>query len=83
MAKKLNNHSGYRAQEVCDLLGISKKTLFKWEDEGYIPAIGRDWRHWRVYSETDIGDIRRFMSQRTQQLRTLHLQQKQAWEIAK
>ena len=49
----------YSAQQVCDRLNISKKTLFKWEKEGRFPRIKRDWRHWRIYTEADVLRIRK------------------------
>jgi len=48
----------YTAKEVCERLQVSKKTLFKWEREGEIPSIQRDWRMWRMYSEEDVERIR-------------------------
>ena len=46
--------------EVADLIGISSKTLARWEKVGKIRPPKRDWRGWRVYEETDISDIRKF-----------------------
>lgn len=51
----------YRAKEVCDMLNISKKTLFEWEKEGFIEPIDRDWRQWRVYTQADIRNIRKLI----------------------
>ena len=68
----MNNNSGYRAQEVCEILNISKKTLFKWEEEGLFPTIERDWHNWRVFNESDIENIRRVKSEKAQELRKFH-----------
>jgi excisionase family DNA binding protein len=46
--------------EVADMVGISTKTLARWEKSGKIRRAKRDWRGWRVYEETDISEIRRF-----------------------
>lgn len=46
--------------EVADMVGISPKTLARWEKSGKIRKPKRDWRGWRVYEETDISEIRRF-----------------------
>ncbi len=51
------NQKTYRAHQVCELLNISKKTLFTWEKDGYFPKICRDWRSWRIYTEADIQNI--------------------------
>lgn len=47
--------------EVCDLLGVSPKSLYLWERDGRIPTPRRDRRNWRAYSPKDIAAIRRFL----------------------
>lgn len=54
----------YKANEVCTLFDISKVTLFRWEKEGYISNVGRDWRNWRLYSERNIKEIKRIIRKR-------------------
>lgn len=46
--------------EVADMIGISAKTLARWEKVGKIRKPKRDWRGWRVYDETDVQQIREF-----------------------
>jgi len=46
--------------EVADIIGISPKTLARWEKVGKIKKPKRDWRGWRVYEESDINAIREF-----------------------
>lgn len=46
--------------EVAELLGISPKTLARWEKVGKIRKPKRDWRGWRVYEETDVDAIKEF-----------------------
>jgi len=46
--------------EVADLIGISAKTLARWEKVGKIKKPKRDWRGWRVYEENDILQIKEF-----------------------
>ena len=53
----------YSAQDVCDVMQISKSTLFKWEREGKISTVERDWRGWRVYRERNLAEIRAIMEQ--------------------
>jgi molybdopterin-binding protein len=48
-------------KQAAHALGISKRTLTKWEKEGRIPASERDWRGWRWYSQEALLDIRRKM----------------------
>lgn len=47
--------------EVCQLLGVSPKSLYLWERDGRIPAPRRDRRNWRVYSPKDVAAIRKFL----------------------
>lgn len=46
--------------EVAEILGISAKTLARWEKVGKIRRPKRDFRGWRVYGENDLSDIKRF-----------------------
>lgn len=50
----------YRSKEMCELLDISKKTLYDLEARGVIPPVNRDWRGWRIYDETHIEAIREY-----------------------
>ncbi|MEK6681692.1 MAG: MerR family transcriptional regulator [Nitrospirota bacterium] len=47
----------YNTREICDSFDISRATLFRWEDEGLITNVGRDWRNWRLYSDKNIREI--------------------------
>ena len=46
--------------EVASMLGVSSKTLARWEKFGKIPRPKRDWRGWRVYEEGDVQKIKEF-----------------------
>jgi DNA-binding transcriptional MerR regulator len=46
--------------EVAEIVGISPKTLARWEKLGKIRRPKRDWRGWRVYDEGDVSDIKKF-----------------------
>lgn len=46
--------------EVADMLGVSPKTLARWEKVGKIRRSKRDWRGWRVYHPDDVETIRKF-----------------------
>ncbi len=48
----------YKTRDICGLYDISKATLFRWEREGLLSRVGRDWRNWRVYSEDNLKEIR-------------------------
>ncbi len=46
--------------EVADLVGISAKTIVRWEKVGKVRKAKRDWRGWRIYDEDDLHHIRQF-----------------------
>jgi predicted site-specific integrase-resolvase len=50
----------YTPSELCEMLNISKSTLFRWEREGVLPAPTRDQsdqRHGRIYTREHIQAI--------------------------
>jgi DNA-binding transcriptional MerR regulator len=63
MRRKKTAHysSRFTPNDICKRLNISKATLFRWEREGLISNVGRDWRNWRVYSERNLRQIERVM----------------------
>lgn len=54
----MKKNKRYYTQEICDSFDISKATLFRWESEGLISNVMRDWRNWRLYGEENIKEIR-------------------------
>jgi molybdopterin-binding protein len=46
---------------VCQLLGVSAKSLYLWERDGKIPVPKRDRRGWRTYGPKEVAAIRRFL----------------------
>ena len=44
--------------EVAKMVGISVKTIMRWEKMGKIKKPLRNWRSWRVYDENDLIQIR-------------------------
>jgi hypothetical protein len=47
----------YSPAEVCELFGIAKTTLFRWEQEDWFPRVGRDLSGQRQYSREHIQAI--------------------------
>lgn len=47
----------YATAEVCEMFGISKSTLFRWEREGLLPAVPRDINGQRQYNLDHISAI--------------------------
>jgi len=52
--------SRFTITEVAEKLGVSPKTVARWEKVGKIKRSKRDWRGWRIYSEEDIVHIQEF-----------------------
>ncbi len=46
--------------EVAQIVGISSKTIARWEKMGKIRKPKRDWRGWRVYEPEDVQQIKIF-----------------------
>ncbi len=59
-----NRNGKYATKDVCEQFDISKATLFRWEREGLLTGVGRDWRNWRLYSEQNIREIRKLITSR-------------------
>jgi DNA-binding transcriptional MerR regulator len=51
----------YKTSEICSRFDISRATLFRWESDGLLSGVGRDWRGWRVYNENNLRDIEKIM----------------------
>lgn len=46
--------------DAAKLIGVSAKTIARWEKSGKTQKAKRDWRGWRVYSEKDIETLKAF-----------------------
>lgn len=57
------------AQEVADKFGISKKTLFEWEEKGKISKIPKDWRGWRMYNEGHLKQVKKLIEEKKRRVR--------------
>lgn len=51
----------YKTKEICDRFDISRATLFRWESEGLLSGVGRDWRGWRIYTENNVAAIEKII----------------------
>ena len=54
---KNNRGPYYSTSELAKLIGVSKNTLIRWEDEGVIPKPLRDGRGWRVWTKDTLERI--------------------------
>ncbi len=51
----------YKTSEICTRFDISRATLFRWESEGLLSGVERDWRGWRVYSQGNVREIEKII----------------------
>ena len=51
----------YKTIEICNRYDISRATLFRWESEGLLTGVERDWRGWRVYSDGNLREIEKII----------------------
>ena len=51
----------YKTSDICKRFDISRATLFRWESDGLLSGVDRDWRGWRVYNETNLRAIEKIM----------------------
>lgn len=54
----------YSTKEAADILGVSKDTLLRWLELGYVEEPDRDERGWRVFTTRDLAIIRQFQQAR-------------------
>ena len=47
--------------EIARELGVTTKTITRWEHAGKIRRAKRDWRGWRVYSPGDLEEMKGFV----------------------
>ena len=46
--------------ELADRIGVTPKTIVRWEKSGKIGPSKRDWRGWRVYEKDDLRKLKQF-----------------------
>jgi len=59
MPVTINGQTYYRTAEVCQTVGISRNTLFRWLKDGILrePEL-RDRRGWRLFTETQVDRLK-------------------------
>ncbi len=45
---------------VADRIGVTPKTIMRWEKAGKVNRPKRDWRGWRVYDKFDLRHLKDF-----------------------
>lgn len=46
--------------DVAERLGITTKTIIRWEKSGKVNRAKRDWRGWRFYEKDDLKQLKQF-----------------------
>ena len=55
----------YKTIEICTRFDISRATLFRWESDGLLTGVERDWRGWRVYNESNLKEIEKIIKSKS------------------
>jgi len=58
---KRKNLRKYKTKDICDRFDISRATLFRWESEGLLTDVERDWRGWRLYGDGNLKEIEKII----------------------
>ena len=60
MPKEINKTTYYLTSEACEMVGISRGTLFRWIREGIIPDVElKDRNGWRLFTEAEVKRIKK------------------------
>ena len=46
--------------DIADRIGVTPKTIIRWEKAGKVNRAKRDWRGWRIYDKDDLKQLRAF-----------------------
>ncbi|MBM4043639.1 MAG: MerR family transcriptional regulator [Planctomycetes bacterium] len=46
--------------EAASQIGVTPKTIMRWEESGKVPKPKRDWRGWRFYIPSDLDALTQF-----------------------
>jgi excisionase family DNA binding protein len=58
MSVVYKNQKYYRTAEVCEMVGVSRTTLWRWIKAGILEDLAkRDRRGWRLFTESDLKTI--------------------------
>jgi len=59
MEAKLNDGK-MTITDVAGRIGVTSKTIIRWEKSGKVDRPKRDWRGWRVYDKADLRKLKDF-----------------------
>jgi len=58
MSLVINNQTYYRTAEVCQTIGISRNTLYRWLQRGILGTTEhRDRRGWRLFTQDELDTL--------------------------
>lgn len=46
--------------EVAEMVGVSPRTIMRWEARGKVKKAKRNWRGWRIYETEDVEALKAF-----------------------
>jgi DNA-binding transcriptional MerR regulator len=46
--------------DVAERIGVTPKTIVRWENSGKVTRAKRDWRGWRIYDKADLKKLKAF-----------------------
>ncbi len=59
MPVSLNGKTYYRTAEICQTVGISRNTLFRWlKQQILVESEKRERRDWRLFTEDDLNRLK-------------------------
>ena len=44
--------------EVAEQLGVTTKTITRWEKAGKVKRAKRDWKGWRIYTPAEVEELK-------------------------
>ena len=57
MPREINGKTYYETTEVCEKVGISRPTLFRWLKRGLLIKLHKDRSGWRLFTEEDLDKL--------------------------
>ncbi len=46
--------------DIASRIGVTTKTIIRWEKAGKVTLAKRDWRGWRIYDKEDLKRLKEF-----------------------
>lgn len=64
-SNRLSRRDGLKSRwmtitDIAQRIGVTPKTIMRWEKAGKVSRAKRDWRGWRIYETDDLKALRLF-----------------------